>query len=217
MRDRLVLISGILAAVSIIGALIYIKPWETSHISEVHQVVQAPASTTGAENPAEPQSASDLPQSNLNPDLEVDQAGLSHATVRIGTDKGEIKIKFYTKDAPRTVTRIVELIQKGFYNGLTFHRVQENFVVQGGDPKGDGTGGSGTRIPAEFNSRHHSEGAVGMARNSDPDSADSQFYICLAPQAHLDGAQTVFGQVIEGMEAVKKLARGDKMKYVVID
>jgi cyclophilin family peptidyl-prolyl cis-trans isomerase len=151
------------------------------------------------------------------PDLEVDTAsGLSHATVTITTDKGKIKFKFYSKDAPNTVARFVELIQKGFYNGLTFHRV-EDWVIQGGDPTGTGTGGSGQRLKAEFNGRKHKEGTLGMARSADPDSADSQFYIVFATQPHLDGNYTVFGQVTEGMDVAHKIQRGDKMTSVTIE
>ena len=150
------------------------------------------------------------------PDLTVDEAGLSKAVVTIETDKGTIKFRFYTKDAPNTVARIVQLIQSGFYNGLTFHRVVPDFVIQGGDPNGNGTGGSGQKLKAEFNSRKHVEGTVAMARAQDPDSADSQFYIALGPIPHLDGSYTVFGQVSEGLDVVKKIAVGDKMTKVTV-
>ena len=129
---------------------------------------------------------------------------------------GKIVIKFYPKDAPNTVDNFIKLAQKGFYDGLTFHRVVPGFVVQGGDPRGDGTGGPGYKIKAEFNSRKHLEGTVAMARSADPDSAGSQFYICLAPQPFLDGKYTVFGQVIKGMDVVHKIAKGDVMKKVTI-
>ncbi|MBC7690385.1 MAG: peptidylprolyl isomerase [Methylotenera sp.] len=154
---------------------------------------------------------------NLTPDLMIDGNGLSKATVIVTTNKGVIRFKFYPKDAPNTVTRIIELINKGFYNGLKFHRVVPGFVVQGGDPQGNGTGGSGQKLKAEFNDRKHVEGAVAMARAQDPDSADSQFYIALAPQPHLDHSYTVFGQVIEGMDVVKKLQPEDKMISLIIE
>ncbi len=160
---------------------------------------------------------SGVPTTNQNPDLSVDENGLSKATVVINTNKGIIKYKLYPKDAPNTVNRIVELINKGFYNGLVFHRVVPGFVVQGGDPQGNGTGGSGQRIRAEFNSRRHVEGTVAMARATDPDSADSQFYITLSPQPQLDRSYTVFGQVIEGMDVVRNLQLGDKMVSVTIE
>ena len=119
-------------------------------------------------------------------DLTTDSSGLSKSTVVMTTTKGVIKYKFYSKDAPKTVARMVELIQQGFYNGLTFHRVVPGFVIQGGDPVGNGTGGSGQKLPAEFNERRHVEGTVAMARSSDPNSADSQFYISLGTHPHLD-------------------------------
>lgn len=129
---------------------------------------------------------------------------------------GEIVIELYPHSAPKTVENFLKLTREGFYNGLTFHRVVPNFVVQGGDPQGDGTGGPGYTIPAEFNDRKHLTGTVAMARGHDPDSAGSQFYICLKPQPHLDGNYTVFGQVVEGMEIVQQIERGDVMKKVSI-
>ena len=129
---------------------------------------------------------------------------------------GRIVFKFYPKDAPNTVDNFIKLTNKGFYNGLTFHRVVPDFVVQGGCPKGDGTGGPGYKIKAEFNSQKHLDGTVAMARSTHPDSAGSQFYICLGAQPFLDGEYTVFGQVIEGMELVRGIQVGDVMKKVTI-
>lgn len=154
---------------------------------------------------------------NQSPDLTVDANGLSKATVVMTTDKGVIKFKFYPKDAPNTVNRIIQLINQGFYNGLTFHRVVPGFVIQGGDPLGNGTGGSGQKLKAEFNQRRHIEGTVAMARAQDPDSADSQFYISLGTHPHLDRGYTVFGQLIDGMDVAKKIQVGDKMTSVVIE
>ncbi len=129
---------------------------------------------------------------------------------------GEIRIEFFPEDAPKTVESFITLAKKGFYDGLTFHRVVPGFVVQGGDPKGDGTGGPGYKIKAEFNKRKHVRGAVAMARAQDPDSAGSQFYITFGSQPQLDGQYTVFGQVVLGMEHVDKIKVGDKMKSVKI-
>ena len=137
-------------------------------------------------------------------------------TMNIETTYGNIEIELYPEDAPKTVARIKELVGKGFYDGLSFHRVVPDFVVQGGDPRGDGTGGSGQNLPAEFNSRQHVEGTVAMARAADPNSADSQFYIALARLPHLDRNYTVFGQVTKGMDAVKKIKIGDKMIKVTL-
>jgi peptidylprolyl isomerase/peptidyl-prolyl cis-trans isomerase B (cyclophilin B) len=129
---------------------------------------------------------------------------------------GDIVIEFYPADAPKTVENFVKLASKGFYNGVTFHRREEGFVIQGGDPKGNGTGGPGYTIPAEFNKQKHVRGAVAMARTQDPNSAGSQFYICLAPANFLDGQYTVFGIVTKGMDVVDKVKVGDKMKTVKI-
>lgn len=129
---------------------------------------------------------------------------------------GDIVIEFYPADAPKTVDNFVKLAKKGFYNGVVFHRREENFVIQGGDPKGNGTGGPGYTIPAEFNKQKHVRGAVAMARTQDPNSAGSQFYICLAPANFLDGQYTVFGIVTKGMDVVDKVKVGDKMKTVKI-
>jgi peptidylprolyl isomerase/peptidyl-prolyl cis-trans isomerase B (cyclophilin B) len=142
---------------------------------------------------------------------------MSRATVILTTSQGVIKFKFYPKDAPNTVKRLVELINQGFYNGLAFHRVVPGFVIQGGDPLGNGKGGSGQTLKAEFNDRRHVEGAVAMARAGDPDSADSQFYISLGTHPHLDHSYTVFGQVIEGMDVARKIKPGDKMTNVIIE
>jgi cyclophilin family peptidyl-prolyl cis-trans isomerase len=154
---------------------------------------------------------------NSQPDLTVDANGLSKATVIMTTNQGVIKLKFYPKDAPTTVNRIIELINKGFYNGLAFHRVVPGFVIQGGDPVGNGSGGSGQKLKAEFNERRHIEGTVAMARTSDPNSADSQFYISLGTHPHLDRNYTVFGQVTEGMDVARKIKVGDKMTSVTVE
>jgi len=159
-------------------------------------------------------SASGAPQAAL--DLTVDTNGLSKSSAVFQTTKGPFKFKFYPKDAPNTVARIAQLIQQGFYNGIVFHRVEPGFVVQTGDPTGTGAGGSGTKLKAEFNDRLHGEGSVAMARTSDPDSADSQFYITFGPQPRLDHQYTVFGQVIEGMDNVRNLTVGDKITSAAI-
>jgi peptidylprolyl isomerase/peptidyl-prolyl cis-trans isomerase B (cyclophilin B) len=129
---------------------------------------------------------------------------------------GKIVLKFYPEAAPKTVENFIQLAKKGFYDGLTFHRVVPGFVVQGGDPQGNGMGGPGYTIKAEFNEHKHVRGALAMARAQDPDSAGSQFYICLADLPQLDGKYTVFGQVIKGDELLDKIQIGDKMKKVRI-
>jgi cyclophilin family peptidyl-prolyl cis-trans isomerase len=129
---------------------------------------------------------------------------------------GRIVMEFYPQDAPNTVDNFIKLARKRFYDGVTFHRVEPGLLVQGGDPSGTGYGDPGYKIKAEFNSRNHVEGTVAMARSDHPDSAGSQFYICLRPIPSLDGNYTVFGQVIEGMDLVKGIAKGDVMKKVTI-
>ena len=152
------------------------------------------------------------------PAAEAQQGGKKvKQTAVITMEKGgEIKMEFYPADAPKTVENFVTLAKKGFYDGLTFHRVEPGFVVQGGDPKGDGTGGPGYMIKAEFNKQKHLRGTLAMARSQNPDSAGSQFYICFKPAPFLDGNYTVFGIVTSGMELVDKIQRGDRMKSVKI-
>jgi len=123
----------------------------------------------------------------------------------VETSMGDFTIEFYHEDAPNTVDNFVKLSEKGFYDGLTFHRVVKGFVIQGGDPRGNGTGGPGYTIAAEFNGRPHLLGTVAMARGPDINSAGSQWYVCLDKIAQLDGKYTVFGQVTEGVDVVKKI------------
>jgi cyclophilin family peptidyl-prolyl cis-trans isomerase len=136
--------------------------------------------------------------------------------VLIETAHGKLTLELYPDVAPRTVARFVKLVQEGFYNGLTFHRIVPKFLIQGGDPAGDGTGGSGLPIPPEFSERKHGAGTVGMARLRDSDSADSQFYICLEPQPFLDGKYTAFGQVVDGLDVLPKIQEGDVMRKVTL-
>ena len=133
--------------------------------------------------------------------------------VTIETNKGPVVIELYEDVAPKHVESFRTLISKGFYDGLKWHRVVPGFVVQGGDPKGDGTGGPGYTIDAEFSDLPHKRGAVSAARTMDPNSAGSQFYIVLDENnaRHLDGQYTIFGQVIDGMDNVDELSQGDEM------
>ncbi len=134
----------------------------------------------------------------------------------IETNKGIIQFKFFKDDAPQTVANFIKLVEEHFYEHLTWHRVVPGFVIQGGCPQGDGTGGPGYTIKAEFNARPHLSGTVAMARAFDPDSAGSQFYICLNPQPSLDGKYTVFGQVTEGMDVVQAITVGDEIKKITV-
>lgn len=149
--------------------------------------------------------------------LKVEGSEIAIITMGSG-DK--IYVKFFPEDAPNTVKNFIMLSNLGFYDSLTFHRVVKEpqpFVVQGGDPVGDGTGGPGYNINAEFNKHKHLLGTVAMARSSDPNSAGSQFYICLAPQPSLDKQYTVFGQVIKGMDIVNRIKKGDIMQSIKIE
>jgi peptidyl-prolyl cis-trans isomerase B (cyclophilin B) len=139
-------------------------------------------------------------------------------TAVIETDKGVIKFTLHEDLAPITTANFIELVQRNFYDGLKFHRVEPNFVIQGGCPHGTGMGGSGKNIPLEVsaNLKHGDAGAVAMARASDPNSASSQFYITLAPTPFLDMNYAVFGRVIEGMEVAQQIRVGDVMKSVTI-
>ena len=149
-------------------------------------------------------------------------------------DGGVIKAELYPEIAPNTVNNFVSLVEQGFYNGLIFHRVIPGFMIQGGCPKGNGTGGPGYEIPGEFaangfqNDLKHARGVLSMARAMDPDSAGSQFFIMHADAPHLDGQYAAFGQVLEGMDVVDKIAAtktgwGDKplspqiMQKVTVD
>lgn len=149
---------------------------------------------------------SDKPANIVTPDL---------PKVAIETDKGKITLALFAKDAPLTTGNFEKLVNAGFYNGLSFHRIVQDFVAQGGDPNGDGTGGPGYKIPDELaaNPNRHIRGAVSMAL-SGPNTGGSQFFIVYQPQPHLDGRHTVFGQVVEGMDVVDKLTKGDKMNKV---
>ena len=121
---------------------------------------------------------------------------------------GDVVIEMFSDDAPNHVARIKELVRAGFYNGLEFHRVIDGFMAQTGCPFGTGTGGSGKKLKAEFNRRPHLRGTVSMARAMDPDSADSQFFICFAEAPWLNGQYTVWGEEVSGMEYVDMIKRG---------
>ena len=148
------------------------------------------------------------------PPLTIDQD--KQYIVNMETDKGTIRIQLFPKDAPKTVNNFVFLSREGYYDGLTFHRIIENFMAQGGDPIGTGTGGPGYQFEDEFSDQSHVAGALSMA-NSGPNTNGSQFFIVYTPQTHLNGRHTVFGQVIEGMEVALALEIGDRMTRVTIE
>ena len=125
------------------------------------------------------------------------------------TTEGQVDIRLLPDLAPKHVERITELVKDGFYDGIVFHRVIPGFMAQTGDPLGNGTGGSGKNLPAEFTAYRYRVGTVGMARSASPNSADSQFFICFEGCDHLTGQYTVWGQVERGMDNVYRLARGE--------
>lgn len=149
---------------------------------------------------------------------------MANRTAIVETEKGTIKFELYEDLAPITASNFIDLAQKGFYDGLNFHRVEPNFVIQGGCPHGTGTGGyvdergSERRIKLEVSPelKHGAAGAVAMARSSNPDSASSQFYITLAPTPFLDMNYAVFGRVTDGIDVVSQIRKGDKINKVTI-
>lgn len=136
---------------------------------------------------------------------------------QIETEQGTMTLELYPDEAPGTVENFAKLASSGFYNGLTFHRVIPNFVIQGGCPRGDGTGGPGYTIKCETagNPHKHLRGSLSMA-HAGKDTGGSQFFICHAPQPHLDGVHTVFGRVTEGLEVVDAIRAGDRMVRVTV-
>ncbi len=135
-------------------------------------------------------------------------AASSEDTIYLDVPAGRVVIALRPDLAPRHVDRIKELTRAGFYDGIAFHRVIAGFMAQTGDPRGDGTGGSGRKLAAEFSDEKHVRGTCSMARTADPDSADSQFFICFAPAAHLNGQYTVWGKVVSGMEHIDAIKKG---------
>ncbi len=130
-------------------------------------------------------------------------------TLVLETTKGPVTIAMRPDLAPKHVARIKELVGQGFYDGIAFHRVIEGFMAQTGCPHGTGTGGSGQKLKAEFSGEKHLRGTVSMARAQDPNSGDSQFFICLADASWLDGQYTVWGEVTAGMENIDQIKRGE--------
>lgn len=140
-------------------------------------------------------------------------------TAEIVTGKGNMKVQFYEKDAPKTVKNFIDLAEKGFYDGLTFHRVIPDFVIQGGCPKGNGTGGPGYTIDCELNgeNQHHDKGVLSMA-HAGRNTGGSQFFICHNRQntQHLDRNHTCFGKVVEGLEVIDQIKAGDKIEKIKV-
>jgi peptidyl-prolyl cis-trans isomerase B (cyclophilin B) len=141
-------------------------------------------------------------------------------TAEIQTEKGTMKVEFFEKDAPNTVANFVKLAASGYYDGLTFHRVIPNFVIQGGCPRGDGTGGPGYKIKCETlgNNQYHDRGVLSMA-HAGKDTGGSQFFIChnRTNTQHLDRVHTVFGKVVDGLDVIDAIRQGDKILKIVVN
>ncbi|MFN8608596.1 MAG: peptidylprolyl isomerase [Vulcanimicrobiota bacterium] len=138
---------------------------------------------------------------------------MANPRISMKTSKGEMIIELFQDAAPNTVKNFLDLTNKGFYNGLSFHRVIPNFMIQGGCPHGTGTGGPGYKINCEINPNKHMRGSLSMA-HAGPNTGGSQFFICHSAQPHLDGVHTVFGKVIEGVDVVDKVQKDDKIEEV---
>lgn len=143
--------------------------------------------------------------------------GTDGSVVKLETAKGDIYLELYDGDTPVHVGNFLDLIDDGFYDGLAFHRVIPNFMVQGGCPNGDGSGGPGFTIPDEANKGlKHVRGALSMAKTAAPNTGGSQFFVCHSPQPHLNGVHTVFGECIDGMDVVDAIRMGDEIRTVTI-
>jgi len=156
-----------------------------------------------------------MKQWSAPPPMTIDPKKTYRATIQ--TDRGDIELELYPQHAPKTVNNFVFLAREGFYDGVTFHRVIDDFVIQGGDPTGTGRGGPGYRFEDEVkgNPLRHETGVISMA-NAGPNTNGSQFFITHSSQPHLDGRHTVFGKVVGGMDVVNAIRQGDKMIKVMI-
>jgi peptidyl-prolyl cis-trans isomerase B (cyclophilin B) len=146
----------------------------------------------------------------------LDLSQMDSVLVDLKTHEGKITLLLDPGMAPKTAANFAELVQKGFYNGLMFHRVIPGFMIQGGDPKGDGSGGPGYRIPDEFNSLSHLVGTLSMANTGNPNTGGSQFFICHQAQPHLDGKHTVFGRVLQGLDVIYRIEAGDPIQSATL-
>jgi peptidyl-prolyl cis-trans isomerase B (cyclophilin B) len=149
------------------------------------------------------------------PEMQIDPKKVYLVTME--TNRGTIELEFYPQHAPKTVNNFVFLAREGYYDGVTFHRVISDFVIQGGDPTGTGRGGPGYQFEDEFkgNPLKHERGMMSMA-NAGPGTNGSQFFITHSPQPHLNGKHTVFGKVVKGLEVVDAIEQGDRMERVTV-
>ena len=171
-----------------------------------------PAATTPA--PAQPEAPAAATITEEEKKLVDETKG---SVVKISTKKGDILVELFDKDAPITAGSFLLLVEKGFYDGITFHRVVPNFVIQGGDPTGTGGGGPGFTLPDELKpSLKHERGSLSMAKTAAPNTGGSQFFIVTGPASHLDMKHSVFGKVLAGMDVVDQIVVGDKMVTVTM-
>lgn len=156
-----------------------------------------------------------MPEYSRPPEMQIDTDRTYRVTIE--TDRGDIELELYPEHAPKTVNNFVFLAREGFYDGVTFHRVIPDFMIQGGDPTGTGRGGPGYRFEDELqdNPLKHETGVISMA-NAGPDTNGSQFFITHSPQPHLNGRHTVFGRVVGGQDVVDSISQGDVMKSVKV-
>ena len=156
-----------------------------------------------------------MPEYSRPPEMQIDTDRTYRVTIE--TDRGDIELELYPEHAPKTVNNFVFLAREGFYDGVTFHRVIPDFMIQGGDPTGTGRGGPGYRFEDELqdNPLKHETGVISMA-NAGPDTNGSQFFITHSPQPHLNGRHTVFGRVVGGQDVVDYISQGDVMKSVKV-
>ena len=154
-------------------------------------------------------------QWNSPPEMTIDPDKTYHVTIE--TERGDIELALYPEHAPKTVNNFVFLAREGFYDGVTFHRVIDDFMIQGGDPTGTGRGGPGYRFEDEVkgNPLTHETGVISMA-NAGPNTNGSQFFITHSPQPHLNGKHTVFGEVVSGQDVVDSIRQGDRMERVLV-
>jgi len=209
-KNTFILIIGILIVAFgvLIGLLVY---RDSKPLTTAFDNLNTNTNTNTNTNMATNTSTSQYQFPGVLPDDQI-----KNKQVRISTDKGDIVFELYADDAPKTVSNFIYLANAGFYNGLTFHRVEPGFVIQGGDPNGDGTGGPGYTFEDETVTKDYTEGTVAMA-NAGPNTNGSQFFIMLADNTGLPKNYTIFGKVISGMDVVKAIAVGDKMNTVTIE
>ena len=170
--------------------------------------------TSCATAPSEPAPTKKPMSYSAPPPMTIDTSKQYTATIE--TEKGNLVLELFAKDVPVTVNNFVFLAREGFYDGTTFHRVIPDFMAQGGDPAGTGTGGPGYKFADEFTEHTHVTGALSMA-NAGPNTNGSQFFITYAPQHHLDGKHSVFGELVDGMDVLEAIEKGDTIVRITIE